>query len=266
MAKKGRKKKSKKEKRTSSKIGSYILLTAFFSSIAGSVYFAFNKIDLFFGTAFDSLCKHIGLRVESIRVTGVTHSVETSVKNQIDINSGDSIFKQSSESIYRNVMKIGSIQSAIVRKNLPNTLSINVTEKTPIAIFQKNSKFVLIDKDGVTISETSARTKNLPIITGDDANTTANSMLEVISKFEIVKNKLDSMMFVRKRRWDIVVSGGIHVKLPQSNIDGALEVLSTILKQRTLNKNTVKSIDLRMPENIVISGLKIKDTKKKTSV
>ena len=266
MAKKSRKKKSKKEKRVYSKIGGFILLTAFFGSIAGSVYFTFNKIDLFFVTVLESFCKHAGLKIESIRITGAKHSVENSIKKQINVNFGDSIFKLSSGNIYSNVMKIGSIQSATVRKNLPNTLSINVTEKTPIAIFQKNSKFVLIDKDGITISETRARTKNLPIITGDNANTTANSMLEIVSKFEIVKNKLDSMMFVRKRRWDIIVSGGIHVKLPQYNIERALEVLSEILKQRTLNKNTVKSIDLRMPENIVISGLKIKDTKKKTSV
>ena len=83
-------------------------------------------------------------------------------------------------------------------------------------------------------------------------------MLSIIDKFYVVKKKLNSLSFVRNRRWDLIVSSGIIVKLPEENIEHALEILSIILKEYNINRNTVKYIDLRIPENIILGGMKLK--------
>ena len=259
MAKR-KKKKIRKEKRTPKRFYKNIAIGVLLGSFSAYVYLVSEKIEKVVSSFYDSSIKTIGFKVESIctNVGKVNPQLEEKIKKQISITTGDNIFKISSHEIHENVMKVSNVKSAVVRKKLPNVIDIDIIEKTPIAIFQKESKFYLIDKDGSTINEISARINKLPIITGDDSNVEANSFLDILSKFPLIKDNLNSMMFIRKRRWDIIIFDGLHVKLPQTNVESALQILCVILKQGTINSQTVKSIDLRMPDNVIIGGLKIK--------
>ncbi len=267
MAKKLRKKKSKQKDKQRSKLIANILYGSFFSIFAIGVYITAERLESAFTCSCNSFLKSTGFKVDSIIITGAkNNSIKETITKQSGLSYGDNIFKLSTEDIYQNIIKMTNIKSATVRKNLPNSIIIDVTEKTPIAIFQKDMKFYLIDKEGTTISEVTTRIGSYPIIAGDDADKNANVVLNIIAKFPTVKNKLDSMIFVRKRRWDIVVAGGILVKLPEDNIEKVVESLSILLSKENINKNTVKSIDLRVTENIIINGLKLKQKSKSKTI
>jgi cell division protein FtsQ len=121
---------------------------------------------------------------------------------------------------------------------------------------QKNSTLYLIDEDGKLIEEIRENPWRFPIVLGDEANTKAHQILQLIRKFQFLRNKLESLILIRDRRWDISLDG-LKIKLPEENVEHSLEILSIILKTPKINKTTVKSIDLRNPELIVFEGLKI---------
>lgn len=236
---------------------------------ASGVYFFLPKIENIFFETCDSITHFAGFYVKNINITAADQKTKDLIKKNLGISEGENIFKLSIEEIYNNVMKIGWVKDATVSKNLPNVITIKVTEKSPIAVFQHNSKFTLVNESGDFIEDITEKPAELPVISGDEANLNIAEFLEIISKFKTVKDKINSLTYIRKRRWDIKICGGIHVKLPENDIEKSLEILTILLKQGNINKNTVKAIDLRVPESVIINGLKEKtetSEKKKTKV
>ncbi|MDR3031310.1 MAG: cell division protein FtsQ/DivIB [Holosporales bacterium] len=255
------KKKINKRKKENKLRRRLAIICPLFSFVVGSIYFFSNSIFSFFNNILDSSLKFSGLVLNSINISGANSKVENLIKDKLKFEKGDNIFKLSMSEIYQRIKEIGWIKEVVIKKFLPNTLDIKIVQKTPVAIFQHNSTFTIIDEKGNYIEDITPTATNLPIVAGEDANINVGSILESIAKYEIVKTKLNSLAFIRKRRWDIFICGGIQIKLPDNNIDDALSILSIILKQNNFNKKTIKSIDIRTKDNVIINGLKFKENK-----
>jgi cell division protein FtsQ len=204
-----------------------------------------------------ALLKDIGFVVEHINISGAGDKTEKLIEKHIDISRGDSILKVSACEIYSNIMKINWIKTAIVQKNLPNIINIKVEERMPIAVFQHDNKSTLIDREGFFIEDIKYRSINAPIIAGDNGNIKGKEIIDTISKFSIIREKLESLTFIRERRWDIVVAG-IKIKLPEFETDEALEILSSLISTGRITKETVSALDFRIQNEIILVGLKLK--------
>lgn len=199
----------------------------------------------------------VGFTVNRIEIVGASPKVAKLIRQRLQISEGDSILKQTCGEIHERVMQVSWVKSATVQKNLPNILKINVAEAVPIAVYQHNSKSMLIDIDGVFIEEVSAKPAKIPIISGPNANKKASEILSTLIKLKDIYSRLDELSFIRGRRWDITVSG-IKVKLPENDLDSALGLLTKLLKDGRINKSTVNYIDLRVPGDVVLNGLEIR--------
>ncbi|MDR1034687.1 MAG: cell division protein FtsQ/DivIB [Holosporales bacterium] len=174
----------------------------------------------------------------------------------------DSIFKLSSQQIYENIMMDTTIRSAKVRKKLPNIIDITIFYKIPIAIFQQDSKLMLIDDRGTFIKDVTGNPPDYPLIVGKGANITAKAILDIISRYGEIRKNLRSLAFIRERRWNIEVAG-LKVKLPEDGVEEALETLRILMRQPNINRKTTKCIDLRIAGSVIINGLKVsKKTRK----
>lgn len=250
-------KKRIQHKKKPSKSLKYIPL---FLILSCGIYFSAHYVYNFFSYINNSIYKFIGFSVDHINISGANQKTHKLVFDNIGISKGDSIFKLSTPEIFNNTSKVTWIKSAIVQKILPNTINIKIKEKLPIAIFQKDSNINLIDEDGNFIEKTKTKLPGIPIVSGENANTKVKYILELISKYKDLRNNLDSLTYIRERRWNITISG-LKILLPETEIEKALEILSIILKNGKINKNTVNYIDLRVPENVIFSKLKLIDTK-----
>ena len=227
------------------------------SAVIGG-YFILPRIESTLCCLGDTLIDISGFKIKRIEISGASPKVSKLIRKKLQLSeNNDSIFKKSSREIYTNVEKVSWVKSAIVRKNLPNIVKIDIVEAVPIAVFQHDAKSILIDGDGVFIEEVTEKPAGLPLISGLNANMKARQILDTISKFNEVNSRLETLSFVRERRWDISVSG-IKIKLPEKDLEKALEVLTIILKSEKFNKNTIRLIDLRIPDSVIMNGLKIK--------
>jgi cell division protein FtsQ len=237
------------------KAGRSVRLFTYGIAIASLGVAVFFSIDLI-RTTYSDLQQYIvataGFTTKAINVSGVSQKNAKLILDGLAIRNGDSIFKLSANEICRNLMSKSFVKSAIVRKNLPNMIKIDVVEKIPIAVFQKNSKFFLVDCDGTVIEEVFHKPPGLPIVIGDDSNLRAGSAVDMISKFRPIADNMEYLVFIRGRRWDIILRGGTRVKLPRKNTEMALKTLSTLLKKCSIKR--AKTIDLRIEGDIVIAG------------
>ncbi|MDR1488193.1 MAG: cell division protein FtsQ/DivIB [Holosporales bacterium] len=249
-----------KNKKKTNKKKIFIFITIFLFGF--QFYIFYNSIC----NTVDNFMRFLGFVVEDVYITENGTIPVDGVENYIKIHRGDSIFKQTSSSISENIARNPWIRDITVHKGLPNKISITVSYKKPIAIFQKDSKFKLVDEKGEIITSIEKKNikNNLPIVTGEDTCAAkVPDFLGILDKYPDIRKKLNAISYIRERRWDIIVSGGILVKLPQSDIENALNNLQIMLKQPNINKNTVKIIDMREKENVVVSGIKLKGNKPK---
>lgn len=233
-----------------------------------TIYIKSEKIFMVSKNIGEAGLKKLGFKVDFLDIiTTKKFSLEEqnknlaeTIKKNLGITENDNIFKISAADIRENIMKISEVKTATVKKILPNTLVVELQEKIPIGIWQKNAKLFLIDNDGSIIRQVHSMTSKMPIITGKDANIHAKTILKIIDKIPAIKNNLDSMTFIKKRRWNIVVRG-IQIKLPESNLEKNIKIIDKIMKHPSINQNTIKFIDLRTERNIIINGLKVSQTK-----
>ena len=78
------------------------------------------------------------------------------------------LFSLDPEKIRLKLERVPEIESVKVQRILPNTLSVKITERTPVAILGKRGAFLLIDQEGVVIrrSRSLKITGMLPVIYG----------------------------------------------------------------------------------------------------
>ncbi|MDR1332795.1 MAG: FtsQ-type POTRA domain-containing protein [Holosporales bacterium] len=225
-------------------------------SLIATTYIFLPAIKSSFLELSDFIIRDIGFVVKDINISGATPRTSQLISRSLGITRGDNMFKLSVSEIYDNVTKSGWVKSATVQKNLPNIINIKINERVPIAIFQHDGVATLIDREGVLMEDTTSNREKLPIVSGDNANVKATSIISVISKFEVFKGKIDVIRLVRDRRWDITVSG-LLVKLPEYGVDQAIEALAQIMGHRNISKDTASCIDLRIHGNVVIKGSKL---------
>jgi cell division protein FtsQ len=219
-----------------------------------AVFFSINIMRSACSDLWQRIIVSTGFIVKAINVSGVNRKSASLVLEGLAIRKGESMLKMSAKEICQHISSKSFVKSVIVSKNLPNIININIVEKEPIAIFQQNSKFFLIDKDGEIIEEVSSRERKLPVVIGDGSNLRAMQIVNEVSRFKYITSRIERMILVRKRRWDLVLIGGIRVKLPKKNVEKALEALSTLLNKDCIRG--AKTIDLRIDGDIIISGIR----------
>jgi cell division protein FtsQ len=196
---------------------------------------------------------HIRFTANNVVITGATNRTTALIRRSLEITGRGDVLKLSVSQIYDKVFGIRWVKSAVVQRKLPNTINIKIVERVPIAVFQHDHTSSLIDEHGELIEEVEPNMVRLPIVIGEDANTKVHTILWIISRFETFKDKIEVIKFVRKRRWDIVVSGLI-VRLPEQCIEHAIETLAKMVMHRGIDKNTASCVDLRLHDSVVIKG------------
>jgi len=153
------------------------------------------------------------------------------------------------------------IKTATINRNIPNILYLVIEEYQPFAIWFNGIEKFVIDKDGNTIiavknSENPQEFDNMFIVSGNGANINVKSFFNIVAINPDFSNLIYSAHWVGGRRWDIRLSDGTLIKMPENNIYQAWQDLLKIIK----NKQNIKSIDLRIENRIYIEKQKTANT------
>ena len=166
----------------------------------------------------------------------------------------DSVLSANISDVKDRLEKISWIKSVAVQRKLPGKISIRIAERTPIAIFQSQHKLHLVDGDGVVLDNDGIGSfNNLPIIAGEGAEKEVFNFLQSIDKFPKIRKQLIFAVRVGKRRWNIRINRGIIVKLPDRGLIQALGILDEISDSNGFFYDDIASLDLRIPDRVIIS-------------
>ena len=145
------------------------------------------------------------------------------------------------------------IAEATVRKLYPDRLQITVTEREPFALWQQQGKVKVIAADGTVLSEkVEPRLASLSFVVGNGAAARARDFLAVLDKYPSIRDSVRASIYVAERRWNLKLKNGVDVRLPETNLEGALATLARLDREKNLLSRDITAVDLRLADRLTV--------------
>ena len=159
------------------------------------------------------------------------------------------IFLENSE-IKKALMQNSFIESFEIKKKYPNTLSIKIFEKKPIAILQYNkNKFYLSEKIELIKFENLSNYQNLPYVIGskEDFEIFYNSLNKINFPFDQIKK----YTLYESKRWDLETVNNKLIRLPAKDYIKSIKNYLNLINNNDFKK--YKLFDYRINNQLILN-------------
>jgi cell division protein FtsQ len=200
-----------------------------------------------------SLAAKLGLVVGNIEVDGRAMTTKAAILRAVGATRGTPILGVSPSQAKAQLEALPWVRSAAVERRLPGTLFIRLVERQPFAFWQRQGKLVLIDRDGVVITdERLDRFPGLIVIVGDEAPRRAAALIDMLATQPDIAGRVVAAVLVGGRRWNLQLDNGIDVQLPEDGPEAAWARLAQLEHSSRLLARDVQTVDMRLPDRLVV--------------
>jgi cell division protein FtsQ len=189
-----------------------------------------------------------GLVVNGLTIEGATPDAKNDIARASGLTRGEPILHVDLGALRHRIEQVGWVKSARVVRLLPGTIIIAIEQRPTFAVWEHAGRAIVIDNTGHAIPEADpAHFGNLPLVVGDGADQAARDILPIVRAHPLVMGRLDALVRVDDRRWDIRMKDGGLIQLPASGADAALIQLDQLDQKSRIMELGFERIDLREP-------------------
>lgn len=196
-----------------------------------------------------------GFVLNDILIEGRENTPLKDLRSVVGLTRGQAILDISPEHLRTRVEALPWVASASVERQLPDVIHIRLNEHDPVALWQNEATFSLINKAGDVILTGGDDIKvfsHLPMVVGLGAAKHAAKLLSILRSEPDLYKKVKAAVRVSERRWDIAMLDGSEIRLPEDLPAQAWARLALYEKEHELFKRKLASVDLRLPDRILI--------------
>ncbi len=194
-----------------------------------------------------------GFSVRDVYVAGRKETEQQALLAALGVKIGDPILYFDADAARERLTELGWVEDARIERRLPGRIVVTLKERTPIAIWQRNKKFVLVDRGGHVIgSEGLEHYAHLKIIIGDEAPKHAADLLGMLEREPEMMRRVTHATWVSGRQWNIRIENAIDVRLPADNPEAAWQKLTEMERDHGVLQRDITAVDLRVPEHTTI--------------
>jgi len=225
--------------------------------------------------ARNAIANSAGFRITSVAINGRKQLTQDEILTIGGVNGRSSLLFLDASSVREKLKADPWISEATVLKLYPGQLRIDIVERAPFALWQRNGQLSVISEDGAVLERyVSPRFVKLPLVVGKGAETRARDFLALLARYPQINDVTKAVVLVGERRWNLRLNDGLDIRLPENDVSNALATLSNLDKNEHLFAKDIVAIDLRQPDRLVVQlsddaakareeALKKKDPKKK---
>ena len=196
-----------------------------------------------------------GLVVRKVLVEGRRSTPPEALRHQLDVRLGMPLLAVDTAAARDRLETLAWVERASVARLLPDTVHVRLLERQPLALWQRDGRFEVIDRAGAVI-EGALRDHpddygHLRVLVGDGAPQEAASLFALLSTEPALSSRVVAATRVGERRWNVHLDHDVEVWLPQEDLLGAWRVLADKARDEALLERAVTVIDLRfLPERL----------------
>jgi cell division protein FtsQ len=205
---------------------------------------------------FYSRTANAGFAVQDILVEGRHYTDIDAIRAIISSNKGDPLFAFKPDDAQSQLQKLSWVKSVQVERRFPDTIYVNIHERKPMALWQRNKRLSLIDEEGVVLTEHKLeRFQDYVIVIGASVPEQAPAFLRLLRAEPEIQKRVEAATLVSNRRWDLTLKNGAIIKLPEEEPALALRRLAAMHEEEQLMDKDIKAIDVRELNRITVRTL-----------
>ena len=202
---------------------------------------------------FVSATAGAGMTVQQIESSGTERASAEAIHAALSVEIGTPIFEVDLAAARDRVQAIGWVDRATVERRLPSTLHVQIVERAPVALWQRNQRLVMVDRAGAEITGDSvSQFAHLPIIVGDGALRQMPTLLDAMAADPVLSQRVQAAIWIGGRRWTLQFDNGLEAKLPESEIGAAWARLVREIGDHRLFEEPIAVVDLRLPDRTIL--------------
>ena len=203
--------------------------------------------------ALRQILRDAGFSVRSISVAGRVQTEQAELLSALNISRNDSILHIDLAGVHDRIAALPWVKEVRVTRNLPDAIHIELFERHPIAIWQRDGKMVLVDAEGVQITgKDVAEYHGLPLIVGKGAPQAAAGLIALLAAEPQLGGRVAAAVRVGERRWNMRLKDGIDIRLPEKDALTAWRKLARYEENNGLLGRDVELVDLRLANRVVV--------------
>ncbi len=74
----------------------------------------------------------------------------------------------------------------------------------------------------------------------------------MLARYPLIRTEVEASVLVAQRRWNMRLKGGIDVKLPDDDVEEALQTLVALDRTKKLLSRDILIVDLRQPDRVTV--------------
>ncbi|MEQ1510357.1 MAG: cell division protein FtsQ/DivIB [Sphingopyxis sp.] len=196
-----------------------------------------------------------GFSVKRVEVVGANRIDRLHVYD-IALNQQDrSMAAFSLSEVRSELLRYGWVADARVSRRLPDTLVIDLVERSPVAVWQNRGGYTLIDGNGRLLPGVDAASMpGLPILVGQHAPSQMSKLELLLGSAPALRPRLAGASWVGNRRWDLHFKTGETLALPDDaeRAEAALIEFARMDGVNRLLGRGVQRFDMRIADRFVL--------------
>ena len=145
------------------------------------------------------------------------------------------------------------IRWVVIERRLPDVVALQIVERKPIALWQKDGQFSLIDTEGSVIPITDiTRFNKLPVVVGAGAAPHAKQLIDILASDRGLAARVRWAVWVGDRRWDLHLEDRVQVRLPEEGAAEAWKKLAELDRSHNVFALDYSIIDLRLKDRVIV--------------
>ena len=203
--------------------------------------------------ARDSAANAAGFRIAAISLTGPKEVSREEILTTAGVTGRASLLFLDAAAARTRLLANPWIADAAVLKLYPDRLQITITERQAFALWQKDGRVSVIAADGTVLEPfVENRYLGLPLVVGRGAQRQAKDFLAIVDRYPDIRSAVRASVLVAERRWNLRLNNGIDVRLPEANVEQALDRLVALDRDKKLLSRDIVAVDLRLSDRVTV--------------
>jgi cell division protein FtsQ len=203
--------------------------------------------------ARDNAANGLGFGIAAVSVSGGSQVSHEQALALAGVTGRSSLLFFDAECARARLVANPWIADAAVLKLYPDRLLITITERRAFALWQRSGQVSVIAEDGTVLQPfVDGRYRGLPLVVGSGAERRAKDFISLLDRYPQVRSALRASVLVAERRWNLRLTNGMDVRLPEGDLENALNRLVKLDQDKKLLSRDITSIDLRLPDRVTV--------------
>ena len=186
-------------------------------------------------------------RLTTLSIEGATPELADALRAKLNLKLPISSFDLDLGALRVAAQSLPAVADAQVQIRSAGVVRVLITERVPALVWRNGDALTLIDGQGHLVALLLARQdrSDLPLISGAGADAAAAEALDILAAAGPIAPRIQGLVRMGQRRWDIVLDFGQRLMLPEDNPIAALDRALALDQAERLFDRDILAIDLR---------------------